>query len=72
MDSIQALAPVCRHCGCRIIGHGVEHGDTIQVVFNSGFHRRSFGVSIPSSLSLAPRPFYGHGLAERFGFDSLR
>lgn len=25
--AIQALAPVCGHCGCRIIGHGVEsHG----------------------------------------------
>ena len=24
--AIQALAPVCPHCGCRIIGHGVEHG----------------------------------------------
>jgi hypothetical protein len=22
--AIQALAPVCRHCGVRIIGHGVE------------------------------------------------
>ena len=22
--AIQALAPVCSHCGCRIIGHGVE------------------------------------------------
>lgn len=22
--AIQALAPVCAHCGCRIIGHGVE------------------------------------------------
>ena len=22
--AIQALAPVCGHCGCRIIGHGVE------------------------------------------------
>ena len=22
--AIQALAPTCRHCGCRIIGHGVE------------------------------------------------
>ena len=27
--AIQALAPVCPHCGCRIIGHGVQHGDTI-------------------------------------------
>ncbi len=22
--AIQAVAPTCRHCGCRIIGHGVE------------------------------------------------
>jgi hypothetical protein len=22
--AIQALAPTCLHCGCRIIGHGVE------------------------------------------------
>jgi hypothetical protein len=22
--AILALAPECRHCGCRIIGHGVE------------------------------------------------
>ncbi len=22
--AIQALAPVCAHCGCKIIGHGVE------------------------------------------------
>ena len=24
--AIQALAPTCHHCGCRIIGHGVEGG----------------------------------------------
>ena len=22
--AIQSLAPTCEHCGCRIIGHGVE------------------------------------------------
>lgn len=22
--AIQALAPTCEHCGCRVIGHGVE------------------------------------------------
>lgn len=22
--AIQALAPICAHCGCRVIGHGVE------------------------------------------------
>lgn len=23
--AIHALAPVCAHCGCRIVGHGMEH-----------------------------------------------
>jgi hypothetical protein len=23
--AIHALAPVCEHCGCRVIGHGMEH-----------------------------------------------
>ena len=27
--AIHALAPTCAHCGCRIIGHGVEHNGTI-------------------------------------------
>jgi len=22
--AIHALAPVCAHCGCRVVGHGVE------------------------------------------------
>jgi Rieske Fe-S protein len=22
--AIQAMAPICRHCGCLIIGHGME------------------------------------------------
>ncbi len=22
--AISALAPTCRHCGCKVIGHGVE------------------------------------------------
>jgi hypothetical protein len=25
--AIHAMAPTCAHCGCRIIGHGVELGD---------------------------------------------
>lgn len=24
--AIHALAPACEHCGCKIIGHGVEAG----------------------------------------------
>lgn len=27
--AIHALAPECGHCGCRIIGHGVEAGSDI-------------------------------------------
>jgi nitrite reductase/ring-hydroxylating ferredoxin subunit len=27
--AIHALAPTCPHCGCRVIGHGVESGDAI-------------------------------------------
>ncbi|WP_242112825.1 hypothetical protein [Luteimonas aquatica] len=27
--AIHAMAPRCAHCQCRIVGHGVEHGDAI-------------------------------------------
>ena len=27
--AIQALAPSCAHCGCRVIGHGVESNGSI-------------------------------------------
>jgi Rieske Fe-S protein len=27
--AIHALAPTCEHCGCRVIGHGVEAAGTI-------------------------------------------
>lgn len=27
--AIHALAPTCAHCGCKIVGHGVESDDTI-------------------------------------------
>lgn len=27
--AIQVLAPHCAHCDCRIIGHGVEAGDSM-------------------------------------------
>jgi phage terminase large subunit GpA-like protein len=27
--AIEALAPRCKHCACRIIGHGVESDGTI-------------------------------------------
>ena len=27
--AIHALAPTCAHCDCRVIGHGVEVGESI-------------------------------------------
>jgi hypothetical protein len=27
--AIHAIAPTCEHCGCRIIGHGIEAGDAM-------------------------------------------
>jgi hypothetical protein len=27
--AIQAMAPTCPHCGCRVIGHGVESNGEI-------------------------------------------
>jgi hypothetical protein len=27
--AIHAIAPACAHCGCRVIGHGVEYEDEI-------------------------------------------
>ena len=27
--AIHALAPACEHCGCRVLGHGVQFDDTI-------------------------------------------
>jgi hypothetical protein len=26
--AIHKLAPICDHCGCRIVGHGVESGSS--------------------------------------------
>jgi hypothetical protein len=26
--AIHALAPACAHCGCKVVGHGVEQGGT--------------------------------------------
>lgn len=32
--AIHKMAPQCAHCGCRVIGHGVQHGDTIYCCAN--------------------------------------
>lgn len=39
--AIHALAPHCAGCGCRVIGHGMQHGATI---YCSAFCARRAGV----------------------------
>ena len=36
--AIQALAPVCQHCGCKIIGHGVEVNGSIYCCAHCSRH----------------------------------
>jgi hypothetical protein len=40
--AIHMLAPNCDHCGCRIIGHGVEAGERIFCCANCA---REMGVT---------------------------
>jgi nitrite reductase/ring-hydroxylating ferredoxin subunit len=42
--AIHMLAPVCAHCGCRIIGHGVEGGEKIFCCAHCARHEGVKGV----------------------------
>ena len=42
--AIHRLAPVCAHCGCRIIGHGAEHGGTFYCCANCARHAGVVGI----------------------------
>lgn len=37
--AIEAMAPRCAHCGCRIIGHGVESSGTIYCCAHCAGHQ---------------------------------
>lgn len=39
--AIESLAPRCEHCNCRIIGHGVEEGDSIYCCVHCAKHAGS-------------------------------
>ena len=43
--AVHALAPSCEHCGCKIIGHGVEAGDSIYCCANCAREAGHSGVS---------------------------
>jgi hypothetical protein len=36
--AIHRLAPVCRHCGCRVIGHGVEADGEVYCCAHCAHH----------------------------------
>jgi hypothetical protein len=36
--AIHALAPTCDHCGCKVIGHGVEHHEVIYCCASCAKH----------------------------------
>ena len=42
--AIHALAPECDHCGCRIVGHGVEQGDSIFCCAACARHEGAVGL----------------------------
>jgi len=42
--AIHALAPQCAHCGCRVVGHGVEHGDAVYCCANCATHAGAKGL----------------------------
>jgi hypothetical protein len=42
--AIHALAPTCAHCGCRVIGHGVEAGGQIFCCASCARHTGEEGL----------------------------
>ena len=42
--AIHALAPTCNHCGCRVIGHGVEHDNQVFCCATCAEHEGVVGL----------------------------
>jgi hypothetical protein len=42
--AIHALAPQCAHCGCRVVGHGVESDGTIYCCAHCAEHGGETGI----------------------------
>lgn len=42
--AIHALAPMCGHCGCRVIGHGVEQDGTVYCCASCATHAGAQGL----------------------------
>ena len=37
--AIQAMAPTCAHCGCKIVGHGVEANGAVYCCAHCAEHK---------------------------------
>jgi hypothetical protein len=54
--AIHDLAPVCDHCQCRVIGHGIEAGESIYCCAHCA---REHGVTgIADSTGRNPKPHH--------------
>lgn len=42
--AIHALAPKCEHCGCRVVGHGVQAGNSIYCCAHCAEHSGETGL----------------------------
>ncbi|HET6574660.1 MAG TPA: hypothetical protein VFG68_13720 [Fimbriiglobus sp.] len=42
--AIHALAPACAHCGCKVIGHGVEKDGTVYCCVHCAQHKGVAGL----------------------------
>ena len=43
--AIHAMAPACAHCGCKVIGHGVEAQGSIYCCAHCAKHAGAKGVA---------------------------
>ena len=43
--AIHKLAPICAHCGCKIVGHGIEANGTFYCCASCARHSRVTGVA---------------------------
>ena len=51
--AIHALAPQCAHCGCRVIGHGVEQRGVIYCCANCARQEGVRGVADRAEMAAA-------------------
>jgi len=43
--AVHALAPACKHCGCRVMGHGVQVGGSIFCCAHCARHAGEQGLA---------------------------